>query len=129
MQISLNITETIQECLVSMMSESAAGYIAMVIIALIYLGIFSVAGLFLVLLERRVAAWFQLSNGPIRVGFQGLLQTMAVALKLVSKELTGTDRADKFLFNLAPYFLIISSIDTFSRHTYNLHSSDLVFFN
>ncbi|TWO33719.1 NADH-quinone oxidoreductase subunit NuoH [Seonamhaeicola sediminis] len=110
MQISLNITETIQECLVSMMSESAAGYIAMVIIALIYLGIFSVAGLFLVLLERRVAAWFQLRIGPNRVGFQGLLQTMADALKLVSKELTGTDRADKFLYNLAPYFVIISAL-------------------
>ena len=110
MQISLNITETIQECLVSMMSESAAGYIAMVIVALIYLGIFSVAGLFLVLLERRVAAWFQLRIGPNRVGFQGLLQTMADALKLVSKELTGTDRADKFLYNLAPYFVIISAL-------------------
>lgn len=110
MRISLNITETIQECLVSMMSESAAGYIAMVIVALIYLGIFSVAGLFLVLLERRVAAWFQLRIGPNRVGFQGLLQTMADALKLVSKELTGTDRADKFLYNLAPYFVIISAL-------------------
>ncbi len=110
MKIALSITENIQEWLLSMMSESAATYVAMVVVALIYLGIFAVAGLFLVLIERRVAAWFQLRIGPNRVGFQGLLQTMADALKLVSKELTGTDRADKFLYNLAPYFVIISAL-------------------
>jgi len=110
MNIALSITENIQEWLLSMMSESASNYVAMVVVALIYLGIFAVAGLFLVLIERRVAAWFQLRIGPNRVGFQGLLQTMADALKLVSKELTGTDRADKFLYNLAPYFVIISAL-------------------
>ena len=110
MKIALSITENIQEWFLSMMSESAANYVAMVVVALIYLGIFAVAGLFLVLIERRVAAWFQLRIGPNRVGFQGLLQTMADALKLVSKELTGTDRADKFLYNLAPYFVIISAL-------------------
>ncbi|RED44752.1 NADH-quinone oxidoreductase subunit NuoH [Seonamhaeicola aphaedonensis] len=106
----LSITKSIQEMLLSMMSESAAYYAAMVVVALLYLGIFAIAGLFLVLLERRIAAWFQLRIGPNRVGFQGLLQTMADALKLVSKELTGTDRADKFLYNLAPYFVIISAL-------------------
>jgi len=92
------------------MSESAANIGAMVTIALIYLAIFAVAGLYLVLLERKVAAWFQLRLGPNRVGPWGLLQTMADALKLVSKELTGTVKADKFLYNLAPYFVIVSSL-------------------
>ena len=77
---------------------------------MIYLGIFAVAGLYLVLLERKVAAWFQLRIGPNRVGPWGLLQTMADALKLVSKELTGTVKADKFLYNLAPYFVIVTSL-------------------
>ncbi|WP_242156086.1 NADH-quinone oxidoreductase subunit NuoH [Aestuariivivens sediminis] len=94
----------------SIMPETAAQITEMIIIAIIYLGIFSVAGLFLVFMERRVAAWFQLRIGPNRVGYQGLLQTMADALKLVSKELTGTVKADKFLYNLAPYFVIISSL-------------------
>jgi len=92
------------------MPESAASITAMILVALIYLAIFAVAGLYLVLLERRVAAWFQLRIGPNRVGFQGLLQTMADALKLLSKELTGTEKADKFLYNLAPYFVIVSSL-------------------
>jgi NADH-quinone oxidoreductase subunit H len=110
MNIPLSITKTIQDWLIGMMPEGAASILAMVIVALIYLGIFAVAGLYLVLLERKVAAWFQLRVGPNRVGPLGLFQTMADALKLVSKELTGTDRADKFLYNLAPYFVIISSL-------------------
>jgi NADH-quinone oxidoreductase subunit H len=110
MNISLNITETIQEWLMTMMPEGAASIAAMVLVALIYLVIFAVAGLYLVLLERKVAAWFQLRIGPNRVGFWGLLQTMADALKLVSKELTGTIKADKFLYNLAPYFVIVTSL-------------------
>jgi NADH-quinone oxidoreductase subunit H len=44
------------------------------------------------------------------VGPGGIFQTMADALKLVSKELTSTDRVDKFLYNLAPYFVIVSSL-------------------
>ncbi|MEX1382387.1 NADH-quinone oxidoreductase subunit NuoH [Lutibacter sp.] len=110
MNISLNITTTITEFLSGFMSEGAANIGAMVAIALIYLAIFAVAGLYLVLLERKVAAWFQLRLGPNRVGPWGLLQTMADALKLVSKELTGTEKADKFLYNLAPYFVIVSSL-------------------
>jgi len=110
MYIPLKITKTIHDWLFSIMSEGAAGLVEMILIALVYLGIFTVVGLFLVLMERRVSAWFQLRIGPNRVGYQGLLQTMADALKLVSKELTGTTKADKYLYNLAPYFVIISAI-------------------
>ncbi len=92
------------------MPEATASIVEMVLIAVIYLAIFAVAGLYLVLLERRVAAWFQLRLGPNRVGWQGLLQTMADALKLVSKELTVTIKADKFLYNLAPYFVIVTAL-------------------
>lgn len=91
-------------------AEGPLSILEMILIAAAYLGFFAIAGLFLVLLERRVAAWFQLRIGPNRVGYQGLLQTMADALKLVSKELTGTIKADKFLYNLAPYFVIIAAL-------------------
>lgn len=108
--ILLSITENIHNWLFSIMPEGVASIVEMVLIAVVYLTIFAVAGLFLVLIERRVAAWFQLRIGPNRVGFQGLLQTMADAIKLLTKELTGTERADKFLYNLAPYFVIISAL-------------------
>ncbi len=110
MNISLSITKNIHDWLFSIMPEGVASIVEMALIAVVYLVIFAVAGLYLVLLERRIAAWFQLRIGPNRVGFQGLLQTMADALKLVSKELTGTTRSDNFLYNLAPYFVIVASL-------------------
>ena len=106
----MNITKNIHEWLFSLMPETTASIVEMVLIAVVYLAFFAVAGLYLVLLERRVAAWFQLRLGPNRVGYQGLLQTMADALKLVSKELTVTVKADKFLYNLAPYFVIVTAL-------------------
>lgn len=110
MIIPLNITKTISDWIYSIMPETAASYTIMVVIAVAYLLLFAVAGLYLVLLERKVAAWFQLRIGPNRVGPWGLLQTMADALKLVSKELTSTIKIDKFLYNLAPYFVIVSAL-------------------
>lgn len=101
---------SIQDWLLNYLSPTAASIVEMMLIAVAYLMVFAVLGLYLVLLERKVAAWFQLRIGPNRVGYFGLLQTMADALKLVSKELTGTIKADKFLYNLAPYFVIITSL-------------------
>ena len=106
----VSITKTVHDWLFSIMPEGVASIVEMVLIAVAYLAFFAVAGLYLVLLERRVAAWFQLRLGPNRVGPQGIFQTMADALKLVSKELTGTVKADSFLYNLAPYFVIVSSL-------------------
>jgi len=124
---ALSITKGIHDWLFSIMSENAAHLVEMILIALVYLAIFAIAGLFLVLIERRVAAWFQLRIGPNRVGFQGLLQTMADALKLLSKELTGTEKADKFLYNLAPYFVIITALMALAviPFTQDFHAFDI----
>jgi NADH-quinone oxidoreductase subunit H len=110
MYLAMNITKNIHEWLFSIMPEGVASIVEMALIAVVYLAIFAVAGLYLVLLERKVAAWFQLRIGPNRVGPWGMMQTIADALKLVSKELTGTIKADKFLYNLAPYFVIVSAL-------------------
>jgi len=124
---ALSITKSIHDWLYSTMSDNMAYFVEMILIALVYLTIFAVAGLFLVLIERRVAAWFQLRIGPNRVGFQGLLQTMADALKLLSKELTGTEKADKFLYNLAPYFVIITALMALAviPFTQDFHAFDI----
>ncbi len=110
MNIPLNITKTVHDWIFSIMPDTAATITIWVVVAAAYLALFAVAGLYLVLLERKVAAWFQLRLGPNRVGPFGLFQTMADALKLVSKELTSNDRIDKFLYNLAPYFVIVASL-------------------
>jgi len=110
MNIPLSITSTIHDWLFSIMPEGAATFTEWILIATAYLALFAVAGLYLVLLERKVAAWFQFRLGPNRVGPWGIFQTIADALKLVSKEIYSNERVDKFLFNLAPYFVIVASL-------------------
>ena len=111
---TLSITSSIHEWLHGMMPEGLANLVEWVLIAAVYLAFFALAGLLLVYMERRIAAFFQLRLGPNRVGPAGLFQTIADALKLVTKELTGTDRADKFLYNLAPYFVIVAALVSLS---------------
>ncbi len=62
----------------------------------------TVNALFLVWMERKVSARIQLRQGPLHVGPQGILQTLADAVKLISKELVLPKQADKFLYILAP---------------------------
>jgi NADH-quinone oxidoreductase subunit H len=111
---TLSITSSIHEWLYSMMPEAWADLVEWVLIAAVYLAFFALAGLLLVWMERRIAAFFQLRLGPNRVGPSGLFQTIADALKLVTKELTGTSQADKFLYNLAPYFVIVAALISLS---------------
>ncbi len=111
---TLSITKTVHEWLFNMMPESVATIVEWVLIAALYLAFFALAGLLLVWMERRIAAFFQLRLGPNRVGPSGLFQTIADALKLLSKELTVTERADLFLYNLAPYFVIVAALISLS---------------
>jgi len=62
------------------------------------------------MMERRVAAWMQLRLGPNRVGPRGYFQTVADTLKLIVKEGMTPEGADKFLFNLAPFIVMIVSM-------------------
>jgi len=113
--ITLSIFTNIHQWLLGLLqNELGVHILELTLIALAYLGLFAIIGLLLVWLERRVAGFFQLRLGPNRVGPIGLFQTLADALKLVSKELTGTDQADKFLYRLAPYFVIVTALISMS---------------
>jgi NADH-quinone oxidoreductase subunit H len=58
-------------------------------------------------MERKVAARIQIRLGPNRVGPGGMFQTVADTLKLIMKEGLTPDSADKFLFNLAPFIVMM----------------------
>ncbi len=103
------LTASIHESLSSVMGETAVIITEMVIVGVIFLTLFAVLGLVLIYLERKVCAFFQQRLGPMRVGFWGTAQTVADAIKLLLKEPLMTKSADKFLFNLAPFIIIISS--------------------
>ncbi len=81
----------------------------MALIGICFLTFFALLGLVLVYVERKVCAFFQLRLGPMRVGFWGTAQTFADFIKLVLKEPLATAKADKLLFNLAPFIVIIAS--------------------
>ena len=81
----------------------------MVLVGVLFLIFYAILGLFLVYLERKVCALIQNRYGPNRVGPLGLFQTIADLIKLLMKELIPINRSDKFLFNLAPFIVIIAS--------------------
>ena len=65
-------------------------------------------------LERRVWARIQSRIGPNRVGPQGFLQWLADGLKNLLKEDIIPSAADRWLFSLAPYLVVIGFIATFA---------------
>lgn len=64
-------------------------------------------------MERKVAGFIQSRIGPLHVGPQGTLQTVADALKLLLKEDILPAGADKRLFYLAPYIAFVSTVLAF----------------
>ncbi len=102
-----NITKTTQDWLLTKFSPTMALTIECVIVILLSITLFALLGLVLVLLERKVAARIQIRLGPNRVGPGGIFQTAADTLKLIMKEGLTPDKADKFLFNLAPFVVMM----------------------
>jgi len=105
-----SFTKYIHELLAASMSPFWVFVIELVLVGLLFLAFYAVLGLFLVYLERRVCAFIQNRLGPNRVGPQGVFQTIADLIKLLFKELFVVRRADKILFNLAPFIVIIASL-------------------
>jgi NADH-quinone oxidoreductase subunit H len=73
--------------------------------------------------ERRVAGRMQSRIGPNRVGPGGFLQWIADALKLILKEDLIPEESDRFLFRIAPYFVIVGFVLTFVVLPFGYHMS------
>ena len=69
---------------------------------------------FFTLLERKVLAGIQRRRGPNVVGFAGILQAFADAIKLLSKESILPSAANSGIFLLAPIFIFTVSLLTWA---------------
>jgi len=64
-------------------------------------------------LERKISAFMQARLGPMRVGKWGLLQPIADAIKLLTKEDLKPDKADTYIFYFAPFISVVAAFVVF----------------
>src|ERR1017187_9722625 len=85
-----------------------------ILVTLVIIGAFPLVAGYIVLVERKVLADFQVRLGPMRVGPHGLLQPIADALKLLLKEDIIPADSDKALFWFAPCISTFTALTAFS---------------
>src|SRR3954464_10418594 len=105
-----SIAQSFHQTLSASLNGTLVLLIEMVIAGILVISLFAVLGLVLVFMERKVSAYMQIRLGPNRVGYKGVAQTLADTVKLVVKEGLTPDGADKFLFNLAPFIVMIGAM-------------------
>ena len=92
---------------------SILDFIWVLIIGLIVLGFIAVSAMFLIWWERKVSAHIQSRLGPMRVGWHGVLQSVADTIKLLLKENIIPAGADKMIWWLAPFFAVVPPVMAF----------------
>ena len=88
-------------------AKSLAGIVAVLVPLLLTV-------LYYQLVERWVIGWIQVRKGPNRVGWKGLLQPIADAIKLLMKERIVPTGASKGLFFLAPIIAVAPALAVWS---------------
>jgi NADH-quinone oxidoreductase subunit H len=82
--------------------------------AALAVGVFiAVNALFIIYMDRKVAARMQQRRGPNRVGPYGLLQTLADTVKMLLKEDITPYAADKAVFRAAPLIVLTATFLVF----------------
>lgn len=89
--------------------------------AVVIIGVFPLLAGYIVLVERKVLADFQVRLGPMRVGPHGILQPLADAVKLLTKEDIIPAAADKRLFWLAPVIPAFTALTAFAVLPFSEH--------
>jgi NADH-quinone oxidoreductase subunit H len=100
--------------ILSGMGNSVAWGLSLFIVAALIFVFVAVNAIVLVYVERKVSAFMQIRLGPMRVGKFGTLQTVADALKLLQKEDIIPQMADKILFVVGPWVILVASVVTFA---------------
>jgi NADH-quinone oxidoreductase subunit H len=110
-------------------------WVVVVIKVLVAFGVLLVSVMLMIWFERKLISDMQSRIGPNRAGPFGLLQTMADGVKLFFKEDLLPERADRWVFKLAPYLALIPAlliftvvpvggVVTIAGHTFELQVAD-----
>ena len=99
-----------------------------VLVGICILTAYALIAIVLIFMERKVCAYFQCRLGPMRVGPWGVFQVFADVLKMLIKEIFVVDKADKLLYFIAPFLVIIASVGTFSFLPWN-NGAEVLNFN
>lgn len=115
-----SLNQSIHGKLSSLMPEGLAITLEGIAVGLLIIVLYALLAIVLIYMERRVCAAFQCRIGPNRVGGRGgLLQVPADVLKILTKEIISLRHADRFLYNLAPFLVILASIFSFACLPWN----------
>jgi NADH-quinone oxidoreductase subunit H len=88
------------------MYQLANVFTSLIVPVVLLLGFVMVNAAYLSYMERKVLAHMQARLGPMRTGWHGLLQPIADGLKFMMKEDIIPDKADKWVFRIAPLILL-----------------------
>ncbi len=91
-----------------------AGFLILIVKVSIVLLFVLIVAAYLVWAERKFLARLQIRYGPNRAGIFGLLQPLADIVKLITKEDTVPDGADKAFFLIAPAIVAATAFLMFS---------------
>src|SRR5438309_8749052 len=84
------------------------------LVTLVIIAVFPLVAGYIVLVERKVLADFQVRLGPMRTGPHGLLQPIADALKLMLKEDIIPTDSDHAIFWFAPVISTFTGLTAFA---------------
>ena len=91
--------------------ESYWGALGYIVLGVVAIAVFlALLGMVLIYGERKIAGHFQCRLGPMRVGWHGVLQSVADTIKLFLKEDVVPFQADKILHILAPLFALLGTL-------------------
>lgn len=108
------VTTWIHSLLTSYVPEGLAIFIECVLVGVCIVLMYALLAIVLIYMERKVCGFFQCRLGPNRVGPYGLLQVICDVFKMLTKEIFRPLGADRFLYGLAPYLVLLASFLTFA---------------
>lgn len=96
------------------MVDGLIGFLILILKLAIVLGCLLFFAAYLVWVERKLLARFQVRLGPNRAGPFGLLQPIADAIKMLAKEDVVPESADRMIFLLAPAVVAATALLMFA---------------